>query len=61
MPVLPPTLVRCLPFLAWPRPSLALLRGELAAGITVGLMLVPQGVAYAALAGMPLVAGIYAS
>ena len=61
MPVLPPTVVRCLPFLAWPRPSLALLRGELAAGITVGLMLVPQGVAYAALAGMPLVAGIYAS
>ena len=29
--------------------------------MTVGLMLVPQGVAYAALAGMPLVAGIYAS
>jgi len=31
------------------------------AGMTVGLMLVPQGVAYAALAGMPLVTGIYAS
>ena len=29
--------------------------------MTVGLMLVPQGVAYAALAGMPLVTGIYAS
>lgn len=52
---------RALPFLAWPRPDRALLRGELLAGITVGLMIVPQGVAYAALAGMPLVAGIYAS
>ena len=52
---------RWLPFLAWPRPTRALLQGELWAGMTVGLMLVPQGVAYAALAGMPLVAGIYAS
>lgn len=56
-----PALVRWFPFLAWPRPNAALLRGELWAGITVGLMLVPQGVAYAALAGMPLVTGIYAS
>lgn len=31
------------------------------AGLTVGLMVVPQGVAYAALAGMPLITGIYAS
>jgi len=54
-------LLRCFPFLAWPRPSLGLLRGELLAGVTVGLMLVPQGVAYAALAGMPLIAGMYAS
>ena len=30
-----------------------LLRGEFWAGITVGLMLVPQGVAYAQLAGLP--------
>ena len=52
---------RWLPFLAWPRPDRALLRGEFWAGMTVGLMLVPQGVAYAALAGMPLVTGIYAS
>ena len=37
------------------------MRGEFWAGMTVGLMLVPQGVAYAALAGMPLVTGIYAS
>ncbi|CAM3821358.1 SulP family inorganic anion transporter [Paracidovorax anthurii] len=56
-----PALHRWLPFLAWPRPDAALLRGEFWAGMTVGLMLVPQGVAYAALAGMPLVTGIYAS
>jgi SulP family sulfate permease len=52
---------RLLPFLNWPRPSAALLRGEALAGITVGLMVIPQGVAYAALAGMPLITGIYAS
>ncbi|WP_367065143.1 SulP family inorganic anion transporter [Oryzisolibacter sp. LB2S] len=59
MPI--PMLHRYLPFLAWPRPTGELLRGEFWAGMTVGLMLVPQGVAYAALAGMPLVTGIYAS
>lgn len=52
---------RLFPFLRWPRPSAALLRGEALAGLTVGLMVIPQGVAYAALAGMPLVTGIYAS
>ncbi len=56
-----PALTRWFPFLAWPRPTRSLLLGELVAGLTVGLMLVPQGVAYAALAGMPLVTGIYAS
>ncbi|MEG1733719.1 MAG: SulP family inorganic anion transporter [Comamonas sp.] len=55
------SLARWFPFLSWPKPTLTLLRGELWAGITVGLMLLPQGVAYAALAGMPLITGIYAS
>lgn len=55
------SLARWFPFLTWPKPTLTLLRGELWAGITVGLMLLPQGVAYAALAGMPLITGIYAS
>lgn len=54
-------LSRLFPFLSWPRPDAALLRGEALAGLTVGLMVIPQGVAYAALAGMPLVTGIYAS
>lgn len=52
---------RFFPFLQWPRPDAALLRSEALAGLTVGLMVIPQGVAYAALAGMPLVTGIYAS
>lgn len=55
------SMIRWLPFLKWPRPDRNLLKGEFWAGMTVGLMLVPQGVAYAALAGMPLVTGIYAS
>ena len=50
-----------LPFLLGPRPDGSLLRNEALAGITVGLMLVPQGIAYASLAGMPLITGIYAS
>ncbi|VWX63792.1 Sulfate permease, SulP family [Burkholderiales bacterium 8X] len=54
-------LARFLPFLDWPKPSKTLLIDEAAAGVTVALMVIPQGVAYAALAGMPLVTGIYAA
>ena len=50
-----------LPFLLWERPDGPLLKSEALAGVTVGLMLVPQGIAYASLAGMPLITGIYAS
>ncbi len=50
-----------LPFLNWPRPTGELLRSEALAGLAVGLMVIPQGVAYAVLAGMPPVTGIYAS
>ncbi len=35
-------------------------RGDLAAGLTVGVMLIPQGMAYAVLAGMPPIYGLYA-
>ncbi|ODS92337.1 MAG: sulfate transporter [Comamonas sp. SCN 65-56] len=59
--IVPLNLARWFPFLAWPRPNRELLRGEFWAGMTVGLMLVPQGVAYAQLAGMPLITGMYAS
>ncbi|MFU8859159.1 MAG: SulP family inorganic anion transporter [Cyclonatronaceae bacterium] len=37
------------------------LKGDMNAGITVAIMLVPQGMAYAVLAGMPPVYGLYAS
>ena len=37
------------------------LRGDLRAGLTVGVMLIPQGMAYAVLAGLPPIYGLYAS
>ncbi len=52
---------RWLPFLQWPRPDAALLRGELGAGLTVAVLMIPQSVAYAGLAGMPLATGLYAA
>lgn len=56
-----PLLHRLFPFLSWPRPSPELLRADILAGLSVGLMVIPQGVAYATLAGMPLITGIYAA
>lgn len=50
-----------LPFLNWPRLSPELFRQEWSAGFSVALLMVPQSVAYAALAGMPLVTGLYAA
>ena len=52
---------RWLPFLDWPRPDASLLRGELIAALTVAVVMIPQSVAYAGLAGMPLVTGLYAT
>jgi len=37
------------------------LRGDAFAGLTVGIMLIPQGMAYALIAGLPPVYGLYAS
>ncbi|MDF9798816.1 SulP family sulfate permease [Catalinimonas alkaloidigena] len=37
------------------------LKGDIFAGITVGIMLIPQGMAYALIAGLPPVYGLYAS
>jgi sulfate permease, SulP family len=37
------------------------LRGDVTAGLTTAVMLIPQAMAYAALAGMPPVTGLYAS
>ena len=53
---------RFVPILHWsrnyPKP---LFRGDLVAGLTVAVMLVPQAMAYANLAGMPPVTGLYAA
>jgi SulP family sulfate permease len=54
-------LYRWLPFLRWPRPDAGLMRGELIASLTVAVVMIPQSVAYAQLAGMPLVTGLYAT
>ncbi len=53
---------RFLPFSEWlPNYPKQYLRGDLTAGLTVGVMLVPQGMAYAMLAGMPPIYGLYAA
>jgi len=51
-----------LPILQWlPNYKKAYLSGDLGAGLTVGIMLIPQGMAYAMIAGLPPVFGLYAS
>ena len=57
-----PTLLRLLPFLRWwPRVNRGSLRADGLAGLTGGLILVPQGVAFATIAGMPPEYGLYAA
>ncbi len=50
---------RIFPFLVWPRLTVALAKTEAQAGLTVAWIIIPQGIAYALLAGMPPVTGIY--
>jgi SulP family sulfate permease len=50
---------RFLTFRDWPRLTPELARIEVLAGLTVALVMIPQAVAYAGLAGMPLVTGLY--
>lgn len=54
-------LTRLFPFLRWFPPTLDNLRGDLIAGVTVALILIPQSMAYATLAGLPVVFGLYAA
>ena len=53
---------RLFPILDWlPSYSRKDLAGDLPAGLAVGVMLVPQGMAYALIAGLPVVYGFYAA
>ena len=54
-------LTKLFPFLRWLPPSRENLRADLIAGITVAMILVPQSMAYATLAGLPVVYGLYAA
>ena len=51
-----------IPFLNWISTyNKQMLTGDIVAGLTVGIMLIPQGMAYALLAGLPPVYGLYAA
>ncbi|BAU58383.1 sulfate permease [Halorhodospira halochloris] len=52
---------RLIPANQWQRPTPSTLKADLIAGITVALVLIPQSMAYAALAGMPAYYGLYAA
>ena len=55
------SLKKYIPALEWlPNYQKANLKGDLSAGITVGVMLIPQGMAYAMIAGLPPIYGLYA-
>lgn len=56
----PASLVRWIPALAWlPSYPPTRLRGDVVAGLTAAAVFVPQAMAYGAIAGLPLVVGLY--
>ena len=54
-----PLLLRFFPFLAWFPINSVILRGDVMAGITGALVLVPKAMAYAQLSGLPVYFGLY--
>ena len=55
-------MLRYFPILEWIQNyNKTLFKGDLSAGITVAIMLIPQGIAYAMIAGLPPVYGLYAA
>ena len=55
-------LKKLIPILDWlPRYNLDLFKGDLVGGITIGIVLIPQGIAYALVAGLPPIYGLYAA
>ena len=58
----PASLRRFLPFLLWwPRVTRGTLRADLLAGFSGALIVLPQGVAFATIAGLPPQYGLYAA
>jgi len=58
---MPAYLTKFLPFLRWFPLKGDILRADFMAGITVALVLIPQSMAYAQLAGLPAYYGLYAA
>ena len=54
-------LARFFPFLSWFPLKAGIIRADLLAGIAVALVLIPQSMAYAQLAGLPAYYGLYAA
>ncbi len=55
-------LKKFIPILEWlPNYKKSQLRGDVVAGITVATVLIPQGIAYALIAGLPPIYGLYAA
>ncbi|WP_299015968.1 solute carrier family 26 protein [uncultured Polaribacter sp.] len=51
---------KLIPILEWlPNYNTSLFKGDLVAGLTVGIILIPQGIAYALIAGLPPIYGLY--
>ena len=51
---------KIIPILEWlPNYNKSFFKGDLLAGITVGIILIPQGIAYALIAGLPPIYGLY--
>ncbi len=51
-----------IPILEWlPNYNSSRLRGDVVAGITVAIILIPQGIAYALIAGLPPIYGLYSA
>ncbi|MHB1402355.1 MAG: SulP family inorganic anion transporter [Thiobacillus sp.] len=58
---MPAFLIKFLPFLRWFPLKGDVLRADFMAGLTVALVLIPQSMAYAQLAGLPAYYGLYAA
>ena len=56
-----PLLLKFFPFLRWFPASRDTLKADFIAGVTVALVLIPQSMAYAQLAGLPAYYGLYAA